>query len=299
MPHALRKSVLTGVPVASAMRRQVVRGYVHTSLAGCINQMVKHKVGALLIMDEQERPAGVLSKTDLISAYYAMLPVETPVGDLVAAEPIFCYPDDHLEDAVDRMQSNGIHRVYVRGARIDQVVGTLSYLDVVGLLYKYCRNCRRSMAVQRRREADTAHRLRVDEVMSPTVHTCPSNAGLDKVIEILTTAGCGAALIVDDANLPAGVISKTDLVLAYKHGLAIETRAVDILQRPVLTCEAHTVLAKALQEMLLQDIQRLFVHQDNPGNIVGVLSLSDSARFRSGSCRACTAGRLMTNSDSG
>jgi hypothetical protein len=45
--------------------------------------------------------------------------------------------------------------------------------------------------------------------------------------------------------------------------------------------------------MLLRDVQRIFVHGSDPAKIVGVLSLSDAARFRSGSCRACTSSRLM------
>jgi len=294
MPHAPQKSVLSGERVATAMRRHVVAGMLHSSLAVCINQMIKHKVGAILIVDGQNRPAGVLSKTDLISAYYAMLPVQTPVGDLVSGPPVFCYPDDRLEDAIDRMQTHGIHRIYVRGAQVDQVVGTLSYLDVVGLLYKYCRNCSKSIFRQRQSEPETAHRVLVKEVMSTTLHTCPSNSSLGDVIEALTTSRCGAALVMDAAGRPAGVISKTDLVLAYKHGLPIDTAAENIMQHPVLTCATDTILAKALQEMLIRDIQRIFVHQDDPRNIVGVLSLSDSARFRSGSCRACMPGRLMT-----
>jgi hypothetical protein len=47
--------------------------------------------------------------------------------------------------------------------------------------------------------------------------------------------------------------------------------------------------------MLIRDVQRLFVHREaaTPDLITGVLALSDSARFRSGSCRACTAGRML------
>lgn len=293
MPHAPQKSVLSGERVATAMRRQVVAGMLNSSLAACINQMIKHKVGAILIVDGQNRPAGVLSKTDLISAYYAMLPVETPAGDLVSGEPVFCYPDDLLEDAIDRMQTHDIHRIYVRGTQAEQVVGTLSYLDVVGLLYKYCRNCKKSIFRQRQSEPETANRVQVREVMSTTLHTCRSNSSLGDVIETLTTSRCGAALVMDGADRPAGVISKTDLVLAYKHGRPIETLAGAIMQHPVLTCAADSILAKALQEMLIRDIQRIFVHQAAPRNIVGVLSLSDSARFRSGSCRACMPSRLM------
>jgi CBS domain-containing protein len=294
MPHAPKKGVLSGVLVATVMRRQVIRSMLNSSLAACINLMIKHKVGALLIVDNQDRPAGVLSKTDLISAYYAMLPAETPVGDLISATPVFCYPDDLLENAINEMQAYGIHRIYVRGTQVDQVVGTLSYLDVVGLLYKYCHNCPKSFR-QRQKDAETTYRFQVREVMSTTLHTCRSNSSLGNVIEMLTTSKCGAALILDDASQPAGVISKTDLVLAYKHGRPIETLAGDIMQHPVLSCAADSILVNALQEMLVRDIQRIFVHQDDPSNIEGVLSLSDTARFRSGSCRACVPGRMIVD----
>lgn len=295
MPRAPRHSVLSGVRVAAVMRRQVVREMKHASLAICINQMIKHKVGALLIVDERDRPAGVLSKTDLISAYYAMLPVASPAGDILSGEPVYCYPDDLLEDAIDKMQAHGIHRIYVRGAQIDHIAGVLSYLDIVGLLYKYCRQCPQSILRRRPSEQEKARRLQVEAVMSTDLHACRETDSLGDVIETLTTSGCGAALIVDAADRPAGVISKTDLVLAYKHGCLVETPAADIMQRPVLSCEANSILVKALQKMLIRDIQRIFVHQDNPGTIVGVLSLSDSARFRSGSCRACVPGRLMVD----
>jgi CBS domain containing-hemolysin-like protein len=65
------------------------------------------------------------------------------------------------------------------------------------------------------------------------------------------------------------------------------------MRSPALTCSATATLSAALQEMLVLDIQRLFVCGENTDPIVGVLSLSDSARFRSGSCRACVSGRLL------
>ncbi|MEN8751942.1 MAG: hypothetical protein AB1Z18_04135, partial [Desulfobacterales bacterium] len=71
------------------------------------------------------------------------------------------------------------------------------------------------------------------------------------------------------------------------------TPATVIRGPPVLSCEANDFLSGARKLMVLKDDQRLFVYKDAPARIVGVLSLSDSARFRSGSCRACTSGRLI------
>jgi hypothetical protein len=58
-------------------------------------------------------------------------------------------------------------------------------------------------------------------------------------------------------------------------------------------CRQNVKLTEALQQMLIQDVQRLFVSDPDAETVTGVLSLSDAARFRSGSCRACLAGRLL------
>jgi CBS domain-containing protein len=257
--------------------------------------MVKNKVAAVLVTAEDDRPVGVVSKTDLIGAFYADLPIETAAAAIMAAPPLFCFPDDSLESAIDQMHARGVHRLYVSGAEADRVIGTLAYPDVVGLIYRYCRACGKSVSKVRRGTEDEANgsRLRVGDVMTTSVRACKTDDTLAEVIEELTTHRCGAVFIRNPAGHAAGVISKTDLVIAYKHGEKIGIPAKVVMRRPVLSCDANDFLSLALQQMLLKDVQRLFVYKDDPARIVGVLSLSDSARFRSGSCRACTSGRLI------
>lgn len=290
-----QRSILSGMLVQEAMRKRVIRVSRETTLSDCTNRMVKNKVAAVLVTAEDDRPVGVVSKTDLIGAFYAGLPVETAAADIMAAPPLLCFPDDSLESAIDLMHARGVHRLYVSGAETDRVIGTLAYPDVVGLLYRYCRACGKSVSKVRRGTEDETNssRLRVGDVMTTSVRACKTDDTLAEVIEELTTHRCGAVLIRNPAGRAAGVISKTDLAIAYKHGEKTGTPAKVVMRRPVLSCDANDFLSLALQQMLLKDVQRLFVYKDDPARIVGVLSLSDSARFRSGSCRACTSGRLI------
>ena len=290
-----RRSVLSGMLVQEAMRKRVVRVSRKTTLSDCTNRMVKNKIAAVLVTAEDDRPVGVVSKTDLMGAFYAGLPVETAAADIMAAPPLLCFPDDSLESAIDLMHARGVHRLYVSGAETGRVIGTLAYPDVVGLLYRYCRACGKSVSKMRRgTENETnSSRLRVGDVMTTSVRACKTDDTLAEVIEELTTHRCGAVLIRKPSGHAAGVISKTDLVIAYKHREKTGTTAKVVMRHPVLSCDANDFLSLALQQMLLKDVQRLFVYKDDPARIVGVLSLSDSARFRSGSCRACTSGRLI------
>jgi signal-transduction protein with cAMP-binding, CBS, and nucleotidyltransferase domain len=294
MPVVQPRSVLSGMLVKEAMRRQIVQLPARASIAKGINHLLKFKVNALLIMDEGQQPAGVVSKTDLIGAFYAGLPTDTPLGDVMTGPPLICYPDDELESALDRMRSRGVHRLYVTGMEA-ALVGTLSYTDVVALLYRYCRACPKSISRRAPSEepGDEGRRLTVKEVMTSSVVSFPENAALAQVIEGLTAHRFGAVLICSGQSESRGVISKTDLIRAYHHGVSLEAEAGTIMTAPVVAWDQSAFLWEALRQMFLKDVQRLFLHAGDPGRITGVLSLSDAARVRSGSCRACIPSRFM------
>lgn len=294
MPIVEQRSVLTGLQVKEAMRRDVQRMAADRSLEACIRRMVKFKGNALLVdAPTGGAPIGVLSRTDLMGAYYAGLPLETPVADILAGPPRFCFADDGLEDALDLMRQEGIHRLYVRGAGPTEIVGVIAFADIVGLLYRYCRFC-----TQSRRKAKTpegaAARLTVGEVMSPLGVACAPGDPVETVVEVLSAHRFGAVLLAAARGEPLGVVSKTDLMVAYLHGVPTDAAAERVMTSPVAVCRPQRLLAEAIQQMLLTDIQRLFVTAADTPAVVGVLSLSDAARFRSGTCRACVTSRLMT-----
>jgi CBS domain-containing protein len=296
MPVVRQRSVLSGMQVKEAMRRQVMRLATGTPMAACIARLLKFKSNAVLADDENGRPAGVVSKTDLIGAYYAGLPVDSPIGGIMTGPPLTCYPDDDLESALDLMRTAGVHRLYVTGAEASAVVGTLAYIDIVALLYRYCRACPRRIPLPGAAApgSDGAPRLAVGDVMTGAVIAFRPEASLAEVIEGLTAARIGAVLIRREDGPPLGVISKTDLILAYLHAAPLQAPAHRIMRSPVATCRRQDFLWEALRTMLIQDVQRLFVHAGADGGIVGVLSLSDAARIRSGTCRACLASRILS-----
>jgi CBS domain-containing protein len=297
MPVVKTLGVFSGVPVAQAMRRQVVRLPATADIGQGIRVMIRYKANAVLLTDNGI-PYGVVSKTDLLGAYYAEIPSAAALGDVMGSQPIACFPDDQVEDALEIMEAAGVHRLYVTGANREEVIGTVSYSDIIGLLYRYCRACARGTAQRglKRSGTDPSIRLQVKEVMTQDVLACRDGDPLFTVLETLTAHRLGAVLIQDAALSPVGVISKTDLILAYHHGVSPQTEAGKIMTSPVYSVPASELLAAAIQQMLIKDVQRLFVHHDesHPQRIEGVLALSDAARFRSGSCRACTAGRILT-----
>jgi CBS domain-containing protein len=294
MPIIDHTGVLKGLTVKEAMRRQVVHLFQEAPIAAAIRATIKIKVNAVLVTDEKLMGLGVVSKTDLMGAYYAGLPLEAPVGHIMTGPPVFCSPRDSLDAALDLMRARGIHRLYVTEAAPQQAIGVLAYPDIVGLLYRFCKNCERN--VMRRKGGGAAQffadQYRMREVISAQPLARRDHDSLLQVMETLAAHRFGAVPLLDEDRRPVGVVSKTDLVAAYLHGVSSHTAAGAVMTSPVQGCEQEELLVTALQKMIFSDIHRLFIFKGSPSNLVGVFSLSDAARIRSGTCRACVTSRI-------
>jgi signal-transduction protein with cAMP-binding, CBS, and nucleotidyltransferase domain len=287
------KTVLSELNVKEAMRRQLVTLPVDSTLEQSIRHLIKFKVSALLIVGEESTPVGVLSKTDLIGAYYADMSVNEPVSSIMASPPFFCSEADTLEDVLQTMRQNRVYRLYVRDPA-GLVSGIIAYPDIVGMLYSFCRDCPQSKW-QRAKKTDSSTellRFKVKELMTPSVMSCSTEDSLTTVLESISVNQVGALLIVDSTANPVGVVSKTDLILAFRRGVPVTAKAAEIMTRPVRSIDQEECLETALHKLIFSQLHRLFVSAKDPLNMVGVLSLSDAARMRSGSCHACVLSRI-------
>ncbi|MHC1727182.1 MAG: cyclic nucleotide-binding/CBS domain-containing protein [Syntrophobacteraceae bacterium] len=286
------KHMLSELKVREAMRRIAVSIRADTTIEQAIRCAIKHKITAILVTDKNMEPLGVVSKTDIMSAYYAGIALDSPAELIMTSPPIFCELDGTLDHVLRTMCRNRIHRVYVRNEERGPATGIISYPDLVGLLYRYCHKCEKS--IQRKMlqgNADSSELLRVRDVMTPTVKMMDVNETLAGVMEELSAHRFGAILL-SWSGIPAGVISKTDLILAYKHGVPVSARANSIMRTPLRSCSETEELAGVIRHMIFCDIRRFFVYRGDPDDVVGVLSLTDAAQARSGSCRACMPSRI-------
>lgn len=283
--------IFSKLTVKDTMRRRAISLGATDSIAMATAVLIKHKLNSLLIHDDNEMPAGVVTKTEIAGAYYAGLPPATLLSDIMGAPVIQCAEDHSLEAALVTMQHHAIHRLYVVN-RAGIAVGTLAYPDIVGTLYRYCCNC--PFGLRRRTSENDAGKVRytVKEVMTSSVVSVLSNCTIQESIEQLAAHGLGAVLVEALDGRAQGVISKTDIILAYKRDLDLENSVATIFHSPVAACHETTPLEEAIRQMIFAEVGRLFCYADSADQITGVLSLSDAARIRSGSCQACSSSRI-------
>jgi len=292
-----RESVLSGLTVREAMRRWVCCLSREASIQQAIRHTVKYKINAVLIHDEQKEAIGVVSKTNIVGAYYAGLPITTPLNAIMVAPPIFCQLSDSVDSALAQMRSARVQRLYVVGREPRKVVGLLAYPDILGILYKYCHKCERSTLRQRESGASDqlADHFRVCELMNPAFQVHRESESLLRVMESMSSNRSRTVLIKGDDGLPRGVVTITNLILAYLHGVPSTAAAASIMSTPAYSCDHDELLLEAVRRMIFRDLDSLYVHKDTISNIVGVVTLADVARVRSGSCRACMISRIDLN----
>ena len=142
------------------------------------------------------------------------------------------------------------------------------------------------------RNMNTLKGLLVKNAMQQQVIELLAAASIAQAIDLMVRYKTDALLLRDELQAPVGVISKTDLAISYWRNLSPEIPVKKIMSSPVYSSNTSEMLANAVSEMMHNRVSRLFIHNQGTRDIIGVLSLSDAARVRSGSCLACTTARI-------
>jgi len=120
----------------------------------------------------------------------------------------------------------------------------------------------------------------VRDLMHPGLHTCNSAATLGQVAALLTQNHIHALVVVNDENVPRGIISDYDLLAGEwlatdPQGLKTmrNLTAGELMSSPIESIEVDVPIKDAANILVEKDIQRLLVTENNFP--VGVISTSD------------------------
>jgi len=297
MSIIIRESALSGLTVHQVMRKLICCLGRDASIQQAIRHTIKFKVNAVLILNEVEEAIGVVSKVSILGGYYAGLPITAPLDAIMVAPPLFCRVKDSLDSVLDLMRSARVQRLYVVGEEPRKVIGVIAYADILGMLYRYCHQCDRRTLREMAPDCPkkVADHFRVCELMNPSFRIHEEHDNLMQIMETMAANRLRTVLIKGKDGVPRGVVTTTDLTLAYLHGIPANAAAQLVMSTPAHTCDYNELLIEAVRKMIFYDLDSLYVHRDAPANIVGVVTLAEVARVRSGSCRACLISRIDLN----
>lgn len=225
----------------------------------------RHHIHALVIVDDEDVPVGILSDFDLLTAEWLASDVESMriMRDLTA-QVIMSRPVQTIEadatasDAARRMLEGEEHRFMVMEE--GEPIGIVSISDVVSSFAR----------------TQKIGRATVEDVMTRTMLVCRARTPLPCVARGMTDAGFRSVLVLDAEGFPKGVLTGKDLLRYCQDDACVGMRAGDVAHPPI-TIAYDATLREAADKMIQHHVHRLIVMDPSKeDNIpIGIISSYD------------------------
>jgi CBS domain-containing protein len=247
------------------MHPGVITCQTETTLGQVAVHLHQQHIHALIVVDRDGRPLGVISDFDLLAAEWLSVDPESlaamremTAGELMTSPVSSIEADQPAQQAAQRIREGEEHRLLVTDA--GQPVGVVSISDLVASLVGAQKLGRESVA----------------EVMSRAMLVCREKTPIPSVARGMTDAGYRSVLVVSGDGQPAGFITGKDLLAYCGQADCAEILARQVA-RPPLTVDPKASLREAADKMIKHHVHRLVVvDPDQPGTIpLGILSSYD------------------------
>jgi CBS domain-containing protein len=235
---------------------KLVRDYMHPGLITCkpdatLGQVAvmlnHHRVHALIVIDRDGRPLGVITDFDLLAGEWLSADAESleamrrmTAGELMSSPVDTIDANSPASEASRMMRLKIIRRLLVTDK--GKPVGVISVSDLIASLA----------------DGGPAQRETVGDVMSDAILVCRDKTPVSAVARAMTNTGWRSVLVVDAEGKPLGVVSGLDLLEFCELEECGDT-VVSELMHPALTIHIDASLQEAARVMIENHHHRLIV----------------------------------------
>jgi len=198
--------------VKKIMTRKVYVLSDKDSISDAVLKMIKKGVGALPIVDAQDKIVGIVSERDFVLLMAGVLTDEL-VEDYMTEKVITTTPGTRIEGASKIMVRNKLRRVPVVGEERktphpekDKIVGIVTATDVIEFLGE-------NKAFNSSGDAEEILNTTITDIMEKEVISTTSRSRLGDVCQIMEDKGMGGLPVVYGDELQ-GIITESDILRA-------------------------------------------------------------------------------------
>ena len=116
------------------------------------------------------------------------------------------------------------------------------------------------------------------DLMTAGPYSLADTDTVEQAATFLTERGFGAAVVIDQAGHPQGVVTKTDLLVHVRElaagGKAEPGTVLDVMTPAVFSVRVETPVRSVIEQLVALNVHHLFV-TDSAGVVVGVISPFD------------------------
>ncbi len=236
--------------------KKLVRDLMHPGLHTCDSQamlgqvaslLTEYHVHALLVVDGNKRPLGIISDYDLLAGEWLSADQQAlatmrqlTAGELMSSPIESVEADVPLKTAAHKLVDKDINRLLV--TEQGHPVGVISISDFVSNIAR----------------EEPPLRETVADVMSDAILVCRDKTPLASAARTMTQAGWRSVLVVDKRGKPLGVVSGKDLMPYVVNGID-EKLTVSNIMHPTLSIDINAPLREAANLMIEKHYHRLVV----------------------------------------
>jgi CBS domain-containing protein len=123
------KKPIQKILVRDIMSKSLVTVSSDGSIYDCARQMKNHGVSSVIIADKMHNLAGIITKTDLVSAFLVQSTASLNISRIMTKKVITVSPDDSIFEVQSVLFNNKISRVVV--TKNKKPIGIITYRDFV------------------------------------------------------------------------------------------------------------------------------------------------------------------------
>lgn len=253
---------------------QLVRDLMHRGLITCRQEaalgqvavlLTQHHVHALVVVDRDRRPIGLISDFDLLAGEWLSADGESlavmrklTAGDLMSHPIESVDANVALAAAARQMIDKDISRLLV--TEEGKPAGMIAGSDFVASIAR----------------AEKAKRETVADVMSDAILVCRDKTPVTSAARTMTQAGWRSVLVVDSRGRPLGVVSEKDLMTQMQNGIRDDV-LVSHVMHTMRTIDSHATLREAADMMINNHHHRIVVvdRSDPESFPLGIVSSFD------------------------
>ncbi|MEA4956372.1 Inosine-5'-monophosphate dehydrogenase [bioreactor metagenome] len=204
--------------VREIMTRDVISMTNRDSINDCINLMLEKDVGALPILDENEKLVGIITERDFALAMAGVL-TEELVEDFMSTDVITTTPGTPIESASKIMVRNKLRRIPILAKAMEDTAahGEEEYLEGIitsNDVLKFLGD-NKVFAKMESNSGLGILETKISEIMENKVTTVEPLTRLGDLCEILREKDIGGVPVVKNGEL-LGIITESDILKAIK-----------------------------------------------------------------------------------
>ena len=248
------------------MHKGLITCEASTPLGQVASLLAKHDVHALVVIDENGKPAGILTDFDLLAGEWLSTDKESlavmrklTAGELMSTPIDAIQADMTVKEAARLLQEKQEYRLLVQEG--EDPVGVLSVSDIIA-----------SLAASARTSRDN-----VGDVMSDAFLVCRDKTPILSAARTMTGAHWRTMAVVDARGTLQGVFTAKDLLQFAGNGFDENLTVRSIMHPDLTTIDISASLQEAANRMIKNHLHRLIVVDKNEpdGFPLGIISSSD------------------------